>query len=65
MKRLLVAVVVTIGIVAGPATVAGAATGRDFGAHVAECAQTMGFSGDHNPGMHHGFTGWAGEPCAM
>ena len=64
MKRLLVAVVVTIGIIAGPATVAGAATGGDFGGHVADCAQTMGFSGDHNPGMHHGYAGWPGEPCA-
>jgi hypothetical protein len=39
------------------------ATGAEFGQHVSECAQTMGFSGDHNPGMHQGFAGWDGMPC--
>ena len=40
------------------------ATGRDFGQHVAQCAQLMGgFSGSHNPGMHHGFAGWDGSTC--
>ncbi len=29
-----------------------------FGQHVQECAQTMGFDGEHNPGMHHGADGW-------
>jgi len=38
-------------------------TGRDFGQHVAECAQTMGMDGTHNPGMHSGFSGWDGMPC--
>jgi hypothetical protein len=38
-------------------------TGRDFGQHVRTCAQTMGFSGDHNPGMHAGFAGWNGMTC--
>lgn len=38
---------------ATPATAAG-----DFGEHVSTCAQTMGFSADHNPGMHRGFHGW-------
>ena len=38
-------------------------TGRAFGAHVAECAQTMGFDSAHNPGMHSGFSGWDGMPC--
>ena len=47
-------------------TAAGAAppTGRDFGQHVAACAQAMGgFDGIHNPGMHHGFAGWDGMEC--
>ena len=35
----------------------------NFGQHVRTCAQTMGFSGDHNPGMHHGAAGWDGAPC--
>ena len=40
------------------------ATGRDFGKHVVTCAQTMGFSGQHNPGMHRGFAGWnPAETC--
>lgn len=34
-----------------------------YGQHVSECAQTMGFSSDHNPGMHHGLSGWDGMPC--
>ena len=38
-------------------------TGRDFGHHVAECAQTSGMDGSHNPGMHHGFSNWDGLPC--
>ncbi len=35
------------------------ATGRDYGQHVVTCTQTMGFSGNHNPGMHMGFAGWS------
>ena len=41
----------------------GGATGRDFGKHVVMCAQTMGFDGQHNPGMHLGFAGW--DPSHM
>lgn len=46
------AAVLTVGALT-PATAAG-----DFGDHVSTCAQTMGFSGDHNPGMHQGRHGW-------
>ncbi len=42
---------------------AGPARADTFGQHVRNCAQTMGFSGAHNPGMHHGAAGWDGEPC--
>lgn len=36
--------------------------GREFGAHHAEHARTMGgFTGDENPGMHRGFAGWIPE----
>ena len=35
----------------------------DYGQHVRHCAQTMGFSGGHNPGMHHGNAGWDGMTC--
>ena len=38
-------------------------TGRDFGRHVAACAQTSGMDGSHNPGMHQGFSNWDGLPC--
>jgi len=34
-----------------------------FGEHVSICAQTLGFSADHNPGMHQGASGWDGLPC--
>ena len=48
----LAAAVLTVG--AGtPAAAAG-----DFGDHVSTCTQTVGFSGDHNPGMHQGRHGW-------
>ena len=34
-----------------------------FGQHVSQCARTVGFSAAHNPGMHHGASGWTGMPC--
>lgn len=42
---------------------ASTATTDDFGQHVRQCAQTMGFSRAHNPGMHHGAAGWDRKPC--
>jgi Spy/CpxP family protein refolding chaperone len=45
------------------AAFASTATGADYGQHVRGCAQTMGISGQHNPGMHHGFSGWDGMTC--
>jgi hypothetical protein len=36
---------------------------NDYGQHVRHCAQTMGFTGTHNPGMHHGNAGWTGMTC--
>jgi hypothetical protein len=38
-------------------------SGSSFGRHVSNCAQTMGFSGEHNPGMHQGFADWNGMRC--
>ena len=29
-----------------------------FGEHVRDCAQSMGFDQDHNPGMHRGISMW-------
>ena len=37
--------------------------GPGFGQHVSQWAQTMGFNADHNPGMHHGVSGWDGTQC--
>jgi hypothetical protein len=37
-------------------------TGRDFGQHVADCAQARGgFEVTQNHGMHHGFAEWDGS----
>ena len=38
-----------------------ASAADDFGQHVAVCAKDMGFTGDHNPGMHQGRAGWDRE----
>jgi hypothetical protein len=39
-------------------------TGAEFGEHVSTCVQEMGFSGTHNPGVHHrGYAGWDGTSC--
>lgn len=49
-------------VVASPVSAA-AADGSTYGACVARHATIEGgFSGDHNPGMHRGFAGWAGCP---
>ena len=57
--KLVAAATVTAALVLSPAIAsAGTGTGQEFGQHVRTCAQTMGFSGTHNPGMHQGFAGW-------
>ncbi len=44
-----------------PAAVAASDSGASYGACVSMHATTMGgFSGDHNPGMHQGFSNWPG-----
>jgi len=53
----------TLALAAPTAAMADTGTGSQFGQHVRVCAQTMGFNGDHNPGMHHGYAGWDGMPC--
>ncbi len=58
-RRFVVAAAVTAAVLLTPAMAsAGTGTGRDFGQHVATCAQTMGLDGTHNPGMHRGFADW-------
>ena len=58
-RRLAMALVVTAGAMgAAISTASSAAAADDFGQHVSICAKTMGFNGEHNPGMHQGFAGW-------
>jgi len=56
-------VVATTAVMLMPASAALAGSGPEFGQHVVDCAQTVGFSGAHNPGMHHGAAGWDGMTC--
>ncbi|MFG2058698.1 hypothetical protein ACGFI9_32205 [Micromonospora sp. NPDC048930] len=60
------ALATTAVVLATPATAfADGPSGADFGQHVRTCAQTMGFTGQHNPGMHSGYAGWDGMTCVM
>ena len=53
-----------VSILVVPATAEAASSDASaFGQHVRTCAQTMGFSGTHNPGMHQGAAGWNGMTC--
>ena len=59
-RGVVVAAAVLVGamVLPGVASADPGTSGGDFGHHVVMCAQTMGFNGQHNPGMHHGFAGW-------
>jgi hypothetical protein len=59
-RRVVILGVVAVGVLLVPsgAWADGSAGGPAFGEHVVHCAQTMGFDGEHNPGMHRGFAGW-------
>jgi len=50
-------------LIAVPSTAHADPATPNFGIHVSTCAQTMGLSADHNPGMHQGASGWNGMPC--
>lgn len=67
MNRILLktvaATTISLAALLAPLAASAQPTGADFGQHVRHCAQTMGFSGTHNPGMHRGFAGWDGEAC--
>ncbi len=56
-KRLFITSVFTTALMLVPA-VGALATGNTFGDHVSHHAQQHGFSGDHNPGIHQGASGW-------
>jgi len=57
-----IAIALTAPLVSSPAW-ASPQAGPEFGQHVRECAQQVGFSGEHNPGMHRGAAGWDGMTC--
>ena len=59
----IVAVTVVLGAFTLPAVPALADAPSTFGQHVQVCAQTDGFTGAHNPGMHQGAAGWDGQTC--
>ena len=60
--RLALAAGALLALLVGASPVAAAGSGADFGACVADHATTMvGFSREHNPGMHRGFAG--GHDC--
>ena len=62
-KATLVALPLLLGslLIAVPAAATADPATPNFGQHVSTCAQTMGFSADHNPGMHQGAA--AGTAC--
>ena len=63
--RLAFAAGALLALLVAASPVAAAGSGAEFGACVAHHATTMGgFSGEHNPGMHRGFSGWPGCPAA-
>jgi hypothetical protein len=60
----LLTVPLAVGMVIGASSASVADPGpTNFGQHVSSCAQTMGFTADHNPGVHQGASGWDGMPC--
>jgi len=64
VMRLMLAVVAFLVLLAG-ATPLAASSGSDFAACIVQhAAGEVGFSGDHNPGMHQGFAGWSSCPGA-
>ncbi len=61
--RSMVASVASLAFFAAVPAMVDASASADFGHHVAECAQTHGLDGEHNPGMHQGRSGWSGTTC--
>ncbi len=64
-KTTLVALPLMLGslLIAVPVAARADPANPNFGRHVSACAQNMGLSADHNPGMHQGASGWGGMPC--
>lgn len=58
LKLFAAVVVASVALTLAPGAAAHTAAANDFGEHVSNCAQSTGFSADHNPGTHQGFQGW-------
>ena len=56
--KLIAAVAAATALMLVPATASADAPDKNFGSHVSQHAQTHGFDGTHNPGMHRGASGW-------
>lgn len=63
IKPVIAGAALTLAVVASAAWAASPAAASSFGQHVHTCAQQVGFSAEHNPGMHRGAAGWDGMPC--
>jgi hypothetical protein len=64
MRAKVAAIAIGVSLLTAPVVAAAPAGAGDFGRHVAHCAHEMGgFSGSHNPGMHHGASGWDHSGC--
>ena len=61
-RAVVIIVTLAVPLLSSPAW-ASPQTGGEFGQHVRECARQVGFSGEHNPGMHQGAAGWDGMTC--
>ncbi len=58
-RKLIATIAAAAALLLVPAAAFAAAPDTTFGSHVSEAAQTHGFSGTHNPGVHHqGASGW-------
>lgn len=49
---------VALGVALASSASATPADAAMYGQHVRDCAQSMGFDRDHNPGMHRGISMW-------
>jgi hypothetical protein len=49
---------VALGVVLAPSASAAPTDAVMYGQHVPDCAQSMGFDQDHNPGEHRGISMW-------
>ncbi|MDF1596789.1 MAG: hypothetical protein P1T08_11985 [Acidimicrobiia bacterium] len=59
MKKNLIVTAATVAALMLAPVAASASPDGNFGSHVSQHAQDHGFSGTHNPGVHHqGASGW-------